>query len=56
MNCMCDFRFSIDLMQMICVDEVLGENSLDDSIQETTLIHHIFGGRLQSQVLVPRLE
>jgi len=56
MNCMCEFRFSIDLMQMICVDEVLGENSLDDSIQETTLIHHIFGGRLQSQVLVPRLE
>jgi ubiquitin carboxyl-terminal hydrolase 36/42 len=56
MNCMCEFRFSIDLMQMICVDDVLGENSLDDSIQETTLIHHIFGGHLQSQVLVPRLE
>ncbi|CAK9206989.1 unnamed protein product [Sphagnum troendelagicum] len=43
-------RFSIDLMQMICMDEVVGEKSLDDSIQETTLIHHIFGGRLQSQV------
>ncbi|CAM6039740.1 unnamed protein product [Sphagnum compactum] len=43
-------RFSIDLMQMICMDEVVGEKSLDDSIQETTLIHHIFGGHLQSQV------
>jgi hypothetical protein len=51
---MCEFRFSIDLMQMICMDEVVGEKSLGDSIQETTLIHHIFGGRLQSQVLVPR--
>jgi hypothetical protein len=56
MNCMCDFRSSTDLMQMICVDKVVAEKSLDDSIQEMTLIHHYFGGCLQSQVLVPRLE
>jgi hypothetical protein len=56
MNCLCDFRFSIDLMQMICVDKVVAEKSLDDSIPETTLIHHYFGGCLQSEVLVPRLE
>jgi len=57
MNCMCDFRFSIDLMQMICVDKVVLEKSLDDSIEEMTLIHHYFGGCLQSQVLlVSRLE
>jgi hypothetical protein len=56
MNCMCDFRFSIDLMQMICMDKVVEENSLDDSVQEMTLIHHHFGGCVQSQVLVPRPE
>jgi ubiquitin carboxyl-terminal hydrolase 36/42 len=56
MNCMCDFRFSIDLMQMICWEKVVLEKSLDDSIQEMTLIHHYFGGCLQSQVLVSRLE
>jgi hypothetical protein len=44
MNCMCDFRFYIELMQMICVEKVVLEKSLDDSIQETTLIHHYFGG------------
>ncbi|CAM6046114.1 unnamed protein product [Sphagnum compactum] len=43
-------RFSIDLMQMICMEKVVLEKSLDDSIQETTLIHHYFGGCLQSQV------
>jgi ubiquitin carboxyl-terminal hydrolase 36/42 len=56
MNCMCDFRFSIDLMQMICWEKVVLKKSLDDSIQEMTLIHHYFGGCLQSQVLVSRLE
>jgi hypothetical protein len=49
---MCDFRFSIDLMQMIYVDKVVAERFPDDSIQETILIHHYFGGCLQSQVLV----
>jgi hypothetical protein len=56
MNCMCDFRLSIDLMQMIYVDKVVAQRFLDDSIQEMTLIHHYFGGCLQSQVLVSRLE
>jgi len=56
MNCMCDFRFCIELIQMICMDKVVAEKSLDDSIQETALTHQYFGGCLQSQVLVPRLE
>jgi hypothetical protein len=56
MNCMRDFRFSIELMQMIWVDKVVMEKSLDDSIQEMALIHHYFCGCLQSQVSVPRLE
>ncbi len=51
-----DFRFSIELMQMIWVDKVVMEKSLDDSIQEMALIHHYFCGCLQSQVSVPRLE
>jgi hypothetical protein len=51
------FQVFIDLMQIICVEKVVLEKSLDDSIQEMTLIHHYFGGCLQSQVLlVSRLE
>jgi hypothetical protein len=42
MNCMRDFRFSIDLMQVIWVDKVVMEKSLDDSIQEMTLIYDYF--------------
>jgi hypothetical protein len=56
MNCMCDFKFSIDLMQMICMHKVIAEKSLDGSIREITLIQHYFGGCLQSQVLIPILE
>jgi hypothetical protein len=55
MNCLCDFKFYIELMQMICMDKVVLEKSLDDSIQET-LIRHYFSGCLQSQVLVSGLE
>jgi hypothetical protein len=48
---MCDeFRFAIDLMQMICLDTAGGEKAVDVSIQETSLIYRIFGGCLQSQV------
>ncbi|KAG0616996.1 hypothetical protein M758_5G157300 [Ceratodon purpureus] len=43
-------RFAIDSMQSICLDEVGGEKAVDHATQETTLIHHIFGGHLQSQV------
>lgn len=43
-------RFAIDTMQSICLDEFGGEKALDLSTQETTLIQHIFGGHLQSQV------
>ncbi|XP_008789702.2 ubiquitin carboxyl-terminal hydrolase 18-like isoform X2 [Phoenix dactylifera] len=44
-------RFAIDTMQSICLDEFGGEKALDPSTQETTLIQHIFGGHLQSQVI-----
>ena len=37
-------------MQSVCLDEFGGEKALHPSIQETTLIQHIFGGHLQSQV------
>lgn len=44
-------RFAIDSMQSICLDEFGGEKVVDPATQETTLIHHIFGGHLQSQVV-----
>lgn len=37
-------------MQSVCLDEFGGEKALDPSTQDTTLIQHIFGGHLQSQV------
>lgn len=43
-------RFAIDTMQSICLDEHGGEKYLDPSTQETTVIQHIFGGHLRSQV------
>lgn len=44
-------RFAIDTMQSVCLDEFGGEKAIHPSTQETTLIQHIFGGRLQSQVI-----
>ena len=44
------FRFAIDKMQSACLDEYGGEKAVDLNMQETTIIQHIFGGRLQSQV------
>ncbi|KAE8665235.1 Ubiquitin carboxyl-terminal hydrolase 18 [Hibiscus syriacus] len=44
-------RFAIDTMQSICLDEFGGEKAVERSSQETTLIQHIFGGHLQSQVI-----
>ncbi|XP_076946260.1 ubiquitin carboxyl-terminal hydrolase 18-like [Bidens hawaiensis] len=44
-------RFVIDTMQLVCLDEYGGERHVHPSSQETTLIQHIFGGRLQSQVV-----
>ncbi|GMQ02673.1 hypothetical protein CsSME_00048786 [Camellia sinensis var. sinensis] len=38
-------------MQSVCLDEFGGEKALHPSTQETTLIQHIFGGHLQSQVI-----
>ncbi|KAH6783617.1 ubiquitin-specific protease 19 [Perilla frutescens var. hirtella] len=44
-------RFAIDTMQSVCLDEFGGEKVVHPSYQETTLIQHIFGGRLRSQVI-----
>ncbi|KAG8381969.1 hypothetical protein BUALT_Bualt05G0027800 [Buddleja alternifolia] len=44
-------RFAIDMMQSVCLDEFGGEKAVHPSYQETTLIQHIFGGHLQSQVI-----
>ncbi|XP_031480626.1 ubiquitin carboxyl-terminal hydrolase 18-like isoform X1 [Nymphaea colorata] len=49
-------RFAIDTMQSVCLDEFGGEKVVEPSSQETTLIHHIFGGRLQSQVVCSRCD
>ncbi|KAJ0233292.1 Ubiquitin carboxyl-terminal hydrolase 19 [Hirschfeldia incana] len=43
-------RFVIDMMQSVCLDEFGGEKLVPPRAQETTLIQHIFGGLLQSQV------
>lgn len=44
-------RFAIDTMQSVCLDEFGGEKAVPPSSQETTIIQHIFGGYLQSQVI-----
>ncbi|MCO5550584.1 hypothetical protein L7F22_004072 [Adiantum nelumboides] len=43
-------RVAIDSMQSICLDNMGGEKAVDQRTQETTLIYHIYGGHLQSQV------
>ena len=64
MYCLCNFlkihsyphcspyRFAIDTMQSLCLDEFGGERVVPPSTQETTIIQHIFGGHLQSQVIL----
>uniref|UniRef100_A0A6N2M5X9 USP domain-containing protein n=1 Tax=Salix viminalis TaxID=40686 RepID=A0A6N2M5X9_SALVM len=44
-------RFAIDTMQSVCLDEFGEEKAVEPASQETTIIQHIFGGRLQSQVI-----
>ncbi|PON73149.1 Ubiquitinyl hydrolase [Parasponia andersonii] len=44
-------RFAIDTMQSVCLEEFGGEKCVPPSSQETTIIQHIFGGHLQSQVI-----
>ncbi|KAK4354833.1 hypothetical protein RND71_027027 [Anisodus tanguticus] len=41
-------------MQLVSLDEFGGEKGVPPSTQETTLIQHIFGGHLQSQVICTR--
>ncbi|XP_016552183.2 ubiquitin carboxyl-terminal hydrolase 18 isoform X2 [Capsicum annuum] len=43
-------RFAIDAMQSAVLDEFGGRTGVSPSTQETTVIQHIFGGHLQSQV------
>lgn len=45
------FRYAIDMMQSVCLDEFGGEKMVPPRSQETTLIQYIFGGLLQSQVI-----
>ncbi|XP_065849558.1 ubiquitin carboxyl-terminal hydrolase 18 [Euphorbia lathyris] len=49
-------RFAIDTMQSVCLDEFGGENAVDLASQETTLIQHVFGGHLQSQVICTKCD
>nr|KYP42903.1 Ubiquitin carboxyl-terminal hydrolase 19 [Cajanus cajan] len=48
--------FSIDAMQSVCLDEFGGEKAVPTNLQETTLIQHIFGGRLQSEVICTKCD
>lgn len=43
-------RLLVMSMQSICLEGVGGEKEVDPGLQETTLIHQIFGGRLKSKV------
>ncbi|XP_019436178.1 PREDICTED: ubiquitin carboxyl-terminal hydrolase 18-like [Lupinus angustifolius] len=49
-------RFSIDTMQSVCLDEFGGEKAVPHNLQETTLIQHIFGGCLQSEVICTKCD
>ncbi|MED6176688.1 Ubiquitin carboxyl-terminal hydrolase 19 [Stylosanthes scabra] len=49
-------RFAIDTMQSVCLDEYGGEKAVPPNLQETTLIQHIFGGHLQSEVFCTKCE
>ncbi|KAE9587893.1 hypothetical protein Lal_00002786 [Lupinus albus] len=49
-------RFSIDAMQSVCLDEFGGEKAVPPNLQETTLIQHIFGGCLQSEVICTKCD
>ncbi|KAI4316436.1 hypothetical protein L6164_024415 [Bauhinia variegata] len=49
-------RFAIDMMQSVCLYEFGGEKAVHPNLQETTLIQHIFGGHLQSQVFCTKCE
>ncbi|VVA11679.1 PREDICTED: ubiquitin [Prunus dulcis] len=49
-------RFAIDTMQSVCLSEFGGEKAVHPSTQETTIIQHIFGGLLQSQVICTKCK
>ena len=43
-------RFAVDTMQKVCLDGVGGEGKVGPRSEETTFIHHVFGGLLLSKV------
>ncbi|XP_054819269.1 ubiquitin carboxyl-terminal hydrolase 18-like [Prosopis cineraria] len=49
-------RLAIDTMQSVCLDEFGGERAVPSNFKETTLIQHIFGGHLQSQVTCTKCD
>ncbi|CAL0332211.1 unnamed protein product [Lupinus luteus] len=49
-------RYSIDTMQSVCLDDFGGEKVVPPNLQETTLIQHIFGGCLQSEVICTKCD
>ncbi|KAF8106076.1 hypothetical protein N665_0147s0033 [Sinapis alba] len=43
-------RLLVASMQSICLERLGGETKVDPRLQETTLVQHMFGGRLRSKV------
>uniref|UniRef100_M4DJE0 ubiquitinyl hydrolase 1 n=1 Tax=Brassica campestris TaxID=3711 RepID=M4DJE0_BRACM len=43
-------RLLVASMQSICLERLGGETKVDTRLQETTLVQHMFGGRLRSKV------
>lgn len=46
------FRLLVTSMQSKCLEGLGGEKEVDIISQETTLIQQIFGGRLESKVVI----
>ncbi|KAG2268582.1 hypothetical protein Bca52824_063137 [Brassica carinata] len=49
-------RLLVASMQSICLERLGGETKVDPRLQETTLVQHMFGGRLRSKVKCLRVS
>ncbi|CAH8381390.1 unnamed protein product [Eruca vesicaria subsp. sativa] len=49
-------RLLVASMQSICLERLGGETKVDPRLQETTLVQHMFGGRLRSKVKCLRCD
>ncbi|CAN8312356.1 unnamed protein product [Cochlearia groenlandica] len=49
-------RLLVASMQFICLERLGGETKVDPRLQETTLVQHMFGGRLRSKVKCLRCD